>query len=140
MNDEVTLVTAFFDIGRGDFNIVRCEPRSAQKYIDYFDFWARIQNKLVVYTSPEYANRIRDVRRKYGRENETVIIEIEDIFSIEKDIYLRMKKIEKDENFMDFRFWNKEVSNRADYNYIVLMKYWCMQNAVTRGLCSKSVF
>ena len=81
MNDEVTLVTAFFDIGRGDFNIVRCEPRSAQRYIDYFDFWARIQNKLVVYTSPEYAKQIRDVRKKYGRENETVIIEIEDIFS-----------------------------------------------------------
>jgi len=140
MNDEVTLVTAFFDIGRGDFNIVRCEPRSAQKYIDYFDFWARIQNKLIVYTSPEYANQIRDVRKKYGRENETVIIEIEDIFSVEKDIYLRMKKIEKDENFMDFRFWNKEVSNRADYNYIMLMKYWCMQDAVTRGLCSNTVF
>ncbi|MCR5253495.1 MAG: hypothetical protein K6C98_07260 [Treponema sp.] len=140
MNDDVTLVTAFFDIGRGDFNIVRCEPRSAQKYIDYFDFWARIQNKLVVYTSPEYAKQIRDVRKKYGRENETVIIEIEDIFAIEKDIYNRMKNIESDENFKDFRFWNKEVSNRADYNYIMLMKYWCMQDAVARGLCSNVVF
>ena len=140
MNEEVTLVTAFFDIGRGDFNIVRCEPRSAQKYIDYFDFWARIQNKLIVYTSPEYAQQIRDVRKKYGRENKTEIIEIEDIFSVEHDIYLRMKAVEANEDFKNIRFWNKEVSNRADYNYIVLMKYWCMQNAVTRGLCSKSVF
>lgn len=140
MNEEVTLVTAFFDIGRGDFNIVRCEPRSAQKYIDYFDFWARIQNKLIIYTSPEYAQQIRDVRKKYGRENKTEIIEIEDIFSVEHDIYSRMKAVEANEDFKNFRFWNKEVSNRADYNYIMLMKYWCMQDAVTKGLCSNTVF
>ena len=47
--EEITLVTDFFDIGRGqDKN--KDLRRTAQRYFDEFKRWARIQNTLVVYT------------------------------------------------------------------------------------------
>ncbi len=136
---ETTIVTAFFDIGRGDFNIVRCEPRSVQKYMDYFDFWARIKNTVIVYTQSEYAERIKSIRAKYGREKETIVIEIDNIFSVEKDIFSKMLSIEKNADFHNFRYWDEEVSNRADYDYIMLMKYWCMNDAFAKGLLKADV-
>ena len=38
---ETLLVTAFFDIGRGESNIKNLK-RSSQKYFDYFKHWARM--------------------------------------------------------------------------------------------------
>ena len=49
---EITLVTAFFDIGRSSFPIY---ARSNDRFFDYFYFWARIQNDLIVYCAPEDA-------------------------------------------------------------------------------------
>ena len=44
---EITIISAFFDINRKDwygFN------RSRTEYLQYFKFWARIKNKLVIFT------------------------------------------------------------------------------------------
>lgn len=44
---EITLVTDFFDIGRGQDKNEELR-RTASKYFDEFRRWARIQNKLIV--------------------------------------------------------------------------------------------
>ena len=38
---DITIVTAYFDIGRGNWNN---SERGNNKYINYFKFWARIKN------------------------------------------------------------------------------------------------
>ncbi len=62
MREEVTIITAFFDIGRGNWQGKM--QRSNEKYFEYFDFWARIKNKIVVYTEPQYKQKVLDIRRK----------------------------------------------------------------------------
>lgn len=56
MHDGITLVTAFFPIGRGEWT--GKAQRSDDKYFKYFQHWARIHNDLVVYTTPETRNAL----------------------------------------------------------------------------------
>ena len=42
----ITIVSAFFDCGRGNLDY---QTRKNEKYIEYFKFWARIKNPLIIY-------------------------------------------------------------------------------------------
>ena len=55
MRTEPTVVTAFFDMHRGEW---RSSGRSIQRYIDAFSVWTRIHNKLVVYTNADVAEQV----------------------------------------------------------------------------------
>lgn len=44
--DEITIVTAYFNIGREKW---KGYERGDNKYINYFDFWAKIKNNIIVY-------------------------------------------------------------------------------------------
>ena len=71
---EITLVTDFFDIGRGqDKN--KDLRRTAQRYFDEFKRWARIQNTLVVYTDSDSAEIIKGIRAEYGFGYKTINIQ-----------------------------------------------------------------
>lgn len=126
---EVTLVTEFFDIGRKDFSL---NARSNDKYLEYFKFWARIKNKLIVYTYKEMAEEVRKIRESYGLLDKTVIIEIDNETSIEPTIYKNMEKIANNNYIKDYRYYKEAVENNAKYNYVMLLKYWCLADAVKR--------
>ena len=59
MAEEITLVTAYFDIGRGEWGKFK---RGDNKYISYFKLWARMKNKLIVYTNAEVAKEVLAIR------------------------------------------------------------------------------
>ena len=67
------------------------------------------------------------------------MVTVDDIFSIEKKLYQRMQKVSGNDEFKKIRFYDSAMSNRADYDYIMLMKYWCMTDAVERGLAEDDV-
>lgn len=136
MKEEVTLVTEFFDIGRKDFNL---HPRSNEKYLEYFKFWARIKNKLVVYTYKAMADEVRKIRQEYGLLDRTVIIEIDDETQIEPAIYNNMEKIAEGNFIKDYRYYYQAVENNAKYDYVMLLKYWCLADAVKRKLADGMV-
>ena len=62
---EITLVTDFL-ISEEDR--IRNEElrRTASKYFDEFKRWARIQNRLIVYTDSKSAETIKAIRAEYG--------------------------------------------------------------------------
>jgi protein YibB len=132
---ELTIVTAFFDIGRDKYTFL---SRSVDKYLDHFRFWARMQNRLIVYTSPELAAKVMEIRRGFGLEDRTTVIEIEDVFEVEPKLYEKMKAVESRPDFFNFRANNnpKWPENMANYDYVMLMKYWCMHDAVDRGFAT----
>ena len=135
MSESITLVTAFFNIGRENFKAI---PRSDDKYFKYFDFWARLRNNLVVYTQPNCADIIMEIRRNYGLETKTTIIQIDNIYDIEPEIYRNMKNISNDRWFTDFRVLPNATSNIAEYSYLMLLKSYFLKDAVERGLtCSQ---
>lgn len=133
MKDEqpVTLITAFFDIGRKDYNVA---PRNVQAYLEYFAFWARMRNPLVVYTSPDLVEEVLNVRGRFGLRDLTFVQVVSNVFDIERDLYEKMEDISQDSWFQDFRLLPKAPSGVAAYSYLMLLKSWFVQNAVSRSL------
>lgn len=124
----IKVVTAFFDIGRGQSPIL---SRSNDQYFEYFKFWARLKNDLTIYCQSSHAEKALSIRRSFGLEESTHIRIIDNISAIEPKIYKSMQYIEKNEKFNNFRYSNKAISNTADYDYIMLMKWWCLQDAAS---------
>ena len=124
-------VTAFFDIGRSNVQIKGME-RNNQKYLEYFKHWARIKNLLVVYTSEEFADKIYQIRQKYGLGLQTTVIVIDNILDICPDIFKEMKKIEEDNEWGRVRLHYPAMSSAALYDYLMLLKYWFIKDAQER--------
>lgn len=135
---EITVVTAFFDIGRGEFKNTPW-VRTNEEYFDYFRFWARMKNQLIVYTDSNSATIVKNIRHEFGLEDKTIVIVIDNIYEIEAKIYERMEKVSKKPEFTSFRYFQNAMSNRANYDYVMIMKYWCMNNAVERKLVNGMV-
>lgn len=132
--EQVTIVTGFFDIGRDKFKGEFA--RSNQKYIDFFEFWARIKNNMIIYTDTDTAAKALKIRENYGLKDKTQIVIIDDFFSIEPEIINRMRKVASDETFLKFRYMSNIADNNADYDYIMMLKSWCLKDASTRNLAN----
>ena len=61
---EITIVSAFFDIGRGNWSKEQGHPgylqRSCEKYIDYFSNLAKLENDMIIFTSSEFSEKIKN--------------------------------------------------------------------------------
>ena len=90
------IVTGFWDVGRGKDCLI---PRSNERYFQEFEQWARIRNKMIVFVDSDKTEKVMEIRRRYGLEDRTTIIPIEDIYSIESHVYKQLKQIEKEEDF-----------------------------------------
>lgn len=123
---EPIIVTAFWDVGRSK----DCEiPRTNDRYYREFAEWARIKNRLIVYTDNISSKIIKQIRKEYGLEEKTLVI-VNDIYSIEPDIFKRMIKIESDKSFLDYRYRPEAMENKARFDYAWFMKYWCLSDAM----------
>ena len=127
---EITIVTAYFDINRKNW---KGFERDNNKYINYFKFWARIQNNLIIYTSKEFADTIYSIRKNFELENKTHVVVIDDIFSCDKEIYQRMKKVMSNDILLKFHF-PKEIKRpnawNVNYNYITYLKPYFVNKAI----------
>lgn len=136
--EEITLVTDFFDIGRGqDKN--KDLRRTAQRYFDEFKRWARIQNTLVVYTDSDSAEIIKGIRAEYGLEEKTIIIQIDNLFELVPGLLPKLEKISHNKDFLNFRYLPEASSNNPKYDYLWMMKYYFTNDAYERGLLSENV-
>lgn len=128
---ELTIVSAFFDIGRENF---KGYERGNNKYISYFKFWARIRNNLIVYTTREFVSEILSIRRNFGLEEKTKVIEIDDYKSFDRDLYNKMKKVMDNEISLNFhKDIKRPESWNVDYNFIMMLKSYCIVDAVQKG-------
>lgn len=131
---EITLITAFFDIGRKKFKAI---PRTNETYINNFKFWARMKNDLVIYTEPHIKNIVYSIREQYGLSERTKIIVIDNIEDIEPEILNCMDDISHSNWFSHFRVLPNATSNIPKYSYLMLLKTWFIQDAEKRGLINK---
>lgn len=136
MSDDVTIVTAFYDIGRGD---IKGAERDYNKYIEYFSFWAGLKNTLIIYTSDEFKDKILSIRKNLGLENKTTLI-IKELESFDKEALQKMREILAKYNQSKGR---KNPLNiecvSADYDYIMYCKPFFVCDAIERGLTSHNV-
>lgn len=63
---SITIVTAFFDIGRGNWSAEKGHPaflqRKNETYLSYFKNLAKLDNEMVVFTSEDLAPLIKQIR------------------------------------------------------------------------------
>lgn len=131
-DDKITIVTAFFPLNRENWTGFN---RDNNKYLEYFDFWCGIKNDLIIYTDEKTKAEIEKIRiKKHGRDN-TIIICIEDYTNIDKELFNSIKKATENPLNVKFHLYeNNPESWNSNYNYVMLMKEWCIQDAVKRGI------
>jgi len=129
---EITIVTAFFDIGRENWQGFK---RDNGKYVEYFKFWARMRNKIVVYTDQETARQVVSIRNSFGLADRTQIVVIDDITLLDSEVYQCMEKVLSNDLAIKFRDkpGNPESYNSL-YNYVMYLKPYFIADAVNRGL------
>lgn len=94
-DNDISIVTAFFDIGRGNWTTEQGFPehvyRSTDTYMERFSYLATLENEMVIYTSPDLVARISELRK--GKENKTTIIPINlaDIFPDRRETIRRVQ-------------------------------------------------
>ena len=85
---DITVVTAFFDLGRGYWKLPggKASPfqRSLDQYFGYFAILARLKNPMVIFVSPEHAQPVLNLRKAAGLENITTVYTISSLFEIDQ--------------------------------------------------------
>lgn len=119
-DNSVVVVTAFFDIGRGDWNKQKGHPdylaRTTDKYFEYFKNLAELENHLVIFTSLEHVDRIKSIRK----EKPTDIIEL-DFFEKFQECRNQIKFIQQNDEFR--KKVNADQLGNPEYwseNYVLL--------------------
>jgi protein YibB len=143
MTDNITIVTAFFDIGRGELPaeyrgrlLPHHQHRSVETYFDFFKNLAKLKNDMVIYTTKEHADRIRNIRIAEGLGDKTYVMVMPSYlpegFKEYKD---KVQEVMDDENY-----WRK-VHNpqlieywHSDYVLINIFKALYVTHAINSGL------
>ncbi len=135
---EFTIVTDFFDIGRGqDSN--KALSRTSDRYLEEFAYWARIQNRVIVYTDSVLAPKVMEVRERFGLGDKTIIIEIDNLFELVPGLLDRLTAASQNERFREWRYFPNAFSNNPKYDYLWMMKSYFINDAYNRGLLSENV-
>jgi protein YibB len=123
MND-ITIVTAFFDIGRGDWTPDKGLPhylqRTTKTYLERFSHLAKLENPMVVYTSKDLAKEIQFLRQ--NRPTEILTIDFEKNFTkLREEITNVQKSPEYRSKINPMQVKNPEYWN-ADYVLVNALK------------------
>ncbi|AVL41795.1 WlaTC/HtrL family glycosyltransferase [Providencia stuartii] len=99
MKESITIVTAFFDIGRGNWNSQNGHSKSFEctndTYFEYFSRLAKLENNMVVFTSADFKEKILSIRK--GKPTHIITI------NLHKKFNFILKKIAYIQNSDDFK-------------------------------------
>ncbi len=150
MSSEITIVTAFFDIGRGDWtqsviknggNLPHYLERSAETYIARFETMCKLDNELIVYTTRQYAGRLEKMRKDYGKEDKTRIVII-DYPTAFPDRLAEIAATQQADGFIE-RINPAQARNpeywSPDYVMVTNLKAYFVADAVKNGYVSNPV-
>ena len=139
MTDNITIVTAFFDIGRGNLPAMirgRILPphqhRSTETYFEFFKNLAKIKNDMVIYTTKEHAERIRNIRIMEGLGDRTNVMILPSYLPLDMtETRDNIQKVMEDETFWKsvdnphlIEYWN------SDYVLINILKSLYVTHAI----------
>lgn len=138
---KISIVTAFYDIGRGDWTtsveknggpLPHYLERSVDKYIDHFSRMCELENEIIVYTSPDLAPRLQAVSPK-------VKVVAYDYFNIHQELRDKIEAIQTDPKFAKrinpYQVRNPEYWSK-DYVGVTSLKAFFVYDAFERGLIS----
>lgn len=122
--EQITLVTAFFPIGRAQWDT---SSRSDDRYFAYFRRWAGIKNDLIVFCPTSYAQRIKKIRIRQGG-GKTRLVTIDRFDDLIPGCWAAFKQIISSYEGYSI-FPNLPETKQADYDYVMALKSWCIKEA-----------
>jgi protein YibB len=136
---KISIVTAFYDIGRGDWStsteknggpLPHYLQRSVDKYIDHFTRMCEIDTEIIVYTSPDIAPRLAAI-------SPNVKVVEYDYFNIHKELRDKIEAIQRTPEFVKkinpYQVRNPEYWSK-DYVGVTSLKAFYVSDAYERGL------
>ena len=134
---NITIVTAFFDIGRGDWGTDKGLPdylqRTTDTYMERFGYLAELDNQMIIYTSEDQTKTVAKLRK--GKEDKTKIIiqHFPDMFPVFRE---KIERIQKDENYLK-QINPNQIRNpeywSVDYVLVNLLKSHFVNDAINNG-------
>lgn len=137
---NITIITAFFDIGRGEISTEYYPSylkRTVDTYFDYFDNLSRLDNDMIIFTSKEFEQRILDIRQ--GKNTKVIIFDFKNKLSYHRKL---ISNIQNNPNFINkinpeqrknIEYWS------ADYVMINNMKALFVNMAIQQGLTAQQI-
>lgn len=123
--DEISIITAFFDIGRGDWTPDKGLPhylqRTTDTYFERYSHLATLENEMVVFTSPELESRVLEIR-----ENKKTKVITFDFFNEFKVLREKIKEIQS----------SVEYTSRINPRQIKNPEYWNPDYVIVNALKS----
>lgn len=131
-NSNVTIITAYFDIGRENWTEDYGHPsylkRTPEKYLKYFNNLARFNNPMVVFTSNEYKDIIKKIRK--NKPTKIIVVDLKNKF---REIRNKIKEIQDSKEFKD-RVNSEQLQNpeywSPDYVLVTNLKSYFVKKAI----------
>ena len=134
---NISIVTAFFDIGRGEWTPDKGLPhyleRKTETYLERFGYLAQLDNEMIIFTSESLAERVHELRKGKEHKTKIVIFDLEPLNDVRNDII----KIQQDPEFQK-RIHPSQIKNpeywNPDYVMITDLKAFFVEYAIGCGL------
>lgn len=136
---KISIVTAFYDIGRGDWStnveknggpLPHYLQRSQEKYIEHFSRMCDIDTEIIVYTSSDIAPTLRAI-------SDTIKVVEYDYFSIHEKLRDDIEKIQSSPEFTKkinpYQVRNPEYWSK-DYVGVTSLKAFFVSDAFAKNL------
>lgn len=138
MQRSITIVTAFFDIGKGEWNKNQGKEdrleRTIDTYFEYFSKLAKLNNEMVVFTSKEHEKRVLALRA--GKPTKVALLDLPHKF---KHTLKKISMIQASEEYKN-RIRPEEAVNpecwSEKYVLVTNLKYYFVHKAIELGLAS----
>lgn len=147
-NSTVSIVTAFFDIGRGNLpkekngrTVPAYQERSTDTYFTYFNNLAKIDNHITVYTTEDLKDKVLELRDKYGKLSKTKVVCLDSFLPSKYAHYKeRIEGVMKSSSFISkienpelIEYWN------SDYVLVNALKSYYVNDAIQNGSASGDI-
>ncbi|WP_213133822.1 protein YibB [Citrobacter sp. FP75] len=141
MNSSITIVTAFFDIGRGSWTSNKgFSPhleRTSDTYIQYFKNLSELDNDMIIFTSSDLKPKIEKIRN--GKSTIVVALDINKKF---RHIKKRISQIQKDDEFRN-KLETRQLKNpeywSSDYTLVCNLKAYFVNKAIELKLVNSEM-
>jgi protein YibB len=135
---NISIVTAFYDIGRGDWTSEKGYPhylqRSVDTYLERFSHLCKLKNDIVVFTEKGLIDRVHDIIKERDYKTTIVTLDPRDVFS---EVRENIERIQKSDSFQSkispHQIKNPEYWNK-DYVLITNLKACFVQFAVENNI------
>ena len=138
---NISIVTAFYDIGRGDWTPDKGLPhylhRTTDTYIERFSHMAQLNNEIIVFSTPDIFEKLRPLNTK----NNIKFVSF-DIFQQYSELKKVIEDVQKDESYQSIinpsqrlnpEYWN------ADYVLVNFLKSTFVNLAIEHKLISNEL-